>query len=99
MIAHLAPSVNVPVEAFTSLGEDGEPCQAVGIVVIDVFSTVTARGYVIETTGEFETEGTGHEGSLGLQMLYCKTSYLAKTDELCCSSDVVSVGQDDAGKT
>jgi hypothetical protein len=28
-----------------------------------------------------------------------KTSYLSKTEELCCTSKVVSVGQDDAGKT
>ena len=28
-----------------------------------------------------------------------KTSYLAKTDQLLCTSEVESVGQDDAGKT
>ena len=34
-----------------------------------------------------------------LPMARVKASYLAKTDQLCCSSEVEPVGQDDADKT
>ncbi len=55
-------------------------------------------------SGRGALSGSGHAQShCGLnelmRMLSCKTSYLAKTDPLRCSSEVEPVGQDDAGKT
>ena len=73
VVAHLAPCVNPPVVAFTNLREDRKPCQAVGVVVIDVLTPVAARGYVIQAAGNFKTEGTGHGKSINGEMLFCKT--------------------------
>ena len=53
MVAHLAPGVNLPVEAFTRLREYREPGQPVGVVVVDVLTPIPARSYVVKTTGNF----------------------------------------------
>jgi len=64
MVAHLAPSVNPPVVAFADLREDRKPCQAAGVVVVDVLTPVATQGYEVQATGNFKTEGTEHNASL-----------------------------------
>jgi hypothetical protein len=46
--------VNLPVEALAGLAQYREPGQPVSIVVIDIFTAIAARGYVVKTTGNFE---------------------------------------------
>ena len=73
VIAHLAPRMDQPVVALAGLRQCREPRFAVGVIVIDVLTPVTARGDVIETTGNFETKGTSHYSRIASEMLYCKT--------------------------
>ena len=56
MIAPLATRVYPPIVAFTDLGKDRKPRQTVGIVAVDVLAPVTARGFVIQVTSQFEAK-------------------------------------------
>ena len=73
VIGHLAPRMDRPVEPFTTLRQRGQPKRSIRVVVIDIFTSITARRYVIEGTSKFETQRTGHERSLLLLVLFCKT--------------------------
>ena len=64
VIAHLAPGVERPVVAPTTLGKGFQPGFAVGVVVIDVLAPVAARGDVIKTAREFQSERAGYFQSL-----------------------------------
>jgi hypothetical protein len=60
VVIHQAPGVAHPVEAGTGIGEDVQPKQAVGIVVVDVFTAVATRGDVVESAGKFNAQRSGH---------------------------------------
>ena len=60
VIAQLAGSMNLPVEAFAGLREDGELQLPIGVVVINVPAPAGARGHVVEATSKFLTERAGH---------------------------------------
>jgi len=50
--------------ALTTLGKGFQPGFAVGVVVIDVLAPVAARGDVIKTAGEFQSQRAGYCQSL-----------------------------------
>jgi hypothetical protein len=56
--------VERPVVAPTTLGKGFQPGFAVGVVVIDVLAPVAARGDVIKTAGEFQSQRAGYCQSL-----------------------------------
>jgi hypothetical protein len=53
VIAHPAPGMDRPVEAFAALGQSLQPRQAVGGINVDVLAPVPALGDVVKTAGEF----------------------------------------------
>ena len=61
VISHQAVGVTNPIETLTDLGERFEPRYAIIIGQIDVLAPVTARCDVVKRTGEFESEGAGHD--------------------------------------
>ena len=62
VIVHQAPGVTHPVELRDHLPQSFQEQLAVFLVFEDIFATVTARGDLIESVGEFYAEGAGHAG-------------------------------------
>lgn len=57
---HPTPRVTRPVEPRAHPTQDIQPCEPLVVVEEDV----TAGGDVVQTTGEFDSEGTGYGGML-----------------------------------
>ena len=57
----------------TSLGKDRQPCQTVSVIAVDVLASVAARGHVIQTASQFETQWTRHGGILRDCVTDCMT--------------------------
>ena len=55
VIAHLAPRMHHPVEAFTGLPQNARPILLILVRHIDILALVAARGDVINRTGKFES--------------------------------------------
>jgi hypothetical protein len=49
-----------PVESLADPAQDIQPREPVVVGEEDVLAAVTAGGDVVQTTGEFDSEGTGH---------------------------------------
>ena len=62
MVVHQAPGITHPVELSDHLAQGFEEQLAIFVVLENIFATVTARGDVIESVGEFDAEGAGHAG-------------------------------------
>lgn len=73
MVGHFAIGVAAPVETAAYLAQHPEPIRAVLIVAIDTLAPITARGDVIEPTGEFDAERSGHDAEHSSGMLDCET--------------------------
>ena len=57
MVVHQAPGVTHPVELPDHLPQRFEEQLAIFVVLEDIFATVTARGDMIESVGEFDAGG------------------------------------------
>ena len=73
VVVHEAVGVAYPVEAPADLAKEGEPVLAVSIVQIDGLPPVASRGNVVQSAGEFNSQGSGPASLLQRLMLQCKT--------------------------
>jgi hypothetical protein len=62
MVAHLAIGEQLRVEPVYRMGDGVKLRLPIKVVPIDRFAPVAARRDVIDRVGEFDAQGTGHEG-------------------------------------
>lgn len=76
MVAHLAPGMTYPVESLAYVAEYCQPIVAVIFHKVDVFTTVSPRGYVIYPPDNSIRSGLAMIGS-SLNLCDCKTCPLS----------------------
>jgi hypothetical protein len=79
VVGHQAVGVTGPVESLTYSAKNIEPGKPIRIAGKDVLSPVTARGDVIQASGKFESQGTGHDSLYAMQIAR-PDCYVARPD-------------------